>query len=129
MVRTLMGLATASLLLPVFFAREFLGLKSTTPLKVVFGTEVYWSWALLVLAIFAGVLFHFLSAKWARLAWGQSAGIFGIAVSESCIEGSMEFCFWTTVLAFLIGLVLVLVFFVSYEVHPCAGSVTAYDLR
>jgi hypothetical protein len=113
-----MGLATASLLLPVFFAREFLGLGSTTPLKVVFGIEVYCSWAMLVLAIFSGVLFHFLSAKWARLAWGKSSGVFGFAVSENFIEGSMEVCFWITVLAFLIGLVLILVFFVNYEAHP-----------
>lgn len=117
-VRTLMGLATASLLLPVFFAREFLGIEATIPLKRVFGTGVYWSWVLLVLAIFAGVLFHFLSAKWVRLAWGQSAGVFGIPASENFIENAMEVCFWTTAVAFIVGLVLVIEFFVTYEARP-----------
>ncbi len=117
-IRTLMGLSTASLLLPVFFAREFLGIKSTTPLKDVFGVGVYWSWGLLVFAVLAGVIFHFLSAKWVRLAWGQPAGIFTIGVSENFIERAMEVCFWATTLAFLLGLALIVRFFVTYEAHP-----------
>jgi hypothetical protein len=60
-VRTLMGLSTAVLLLPVFFAREFLGLEPRVPLNVVLTGSVYWSWAFLGFAVFAGVVFHFLS--------------------------------------------------------------------
>ena len=114
-IRTLMGLSTASLLLPVFFAREFLGIKSTTPLKDIFGTGVYWSWALLAFAVFAGVMFHFLSAKWVRLAWSQPASIFCIGVSDKFVERAMEACFWATTLAFLLGLVLIVEFFVTYK--------------
>ena len=114
-IRTLMGLSTASLLLPVFFAREFLGIKSTTPLKDIFGGAVYCSWALLLFAVFAGVTFHFLSAKWVRLAWSQPAGIIGIDVSEKFVERAMEVCFWATTLTFLLGLVLIMEFFVTYK--------------
>ena len=117
-VRTLMGLATASLLLPVFFAREFLGITSTKPLNAVFSSGVYWSWLFLALTIFAGVLFHFLSAKWVRMAWDQDASVFGIAASENCIERLLEVSLWATVLAFAAGLALVVVFFVTYEARP-----------
>ncbi|MBI4191101.1 MAG: hypothetical protein HY525_11260 [Betaproteobacteria bacterium] len=117
-VRTVMGLSTASLLLPVFFAREFLGIESKMPLNTVFGAGVYWSWALLGLSVFAGVLFHFLSAKWVRLAWDQPVGIFGIPASENFIERAMDVCFWATALAFLVGLGLIVRFFVTYAAHP-----------
>jgi hypothetical protein len=110
-----MGLSTASLLLPVFFAREFLGVEKGTPLKNVLGCSVYWSWALLGLAIFSGIVFHFLSAKWARLAWEQKAGIFGFDVSKNTVEGAMNVFFWVSALAFMVGLALVIGFFVTYE--------------
>ncbi len=116
-VRTVMGLSTASLLLPVFFAREFLGIDSKIPLKTVFGTEVYWSWGLLGLSILAGVLFHFLSAKWVRLAWDQPVGVFGIPASEHFNERAMEVCFWATALAFMVGLALIVTFLVTYAAH------------
>ena len=113
-----MGLSTASLLLPVFFAREFLGVEAKTPLIAVFGAGVYWSWLLLGLSILAGVVFHFLSAKWVRLAWEQPVGIFGISASENFIERAMDVCFWVTALAFLGGLGLIVKFFVTYAMHP-----------
>ena len=43
-VTTAMSLSTAALLLPVFLAREFLGIKSDVALKNVFTCAVYWSW-------------------------------------------------------------------------------------
>lgn len=117
-VRTVMGLSTASLLLPVFFAREFLGIEAKTPLNTVFGAGVYWSWVLLGLAILAGVLFHFLSAKWVRLAWDQPVGIFGFSASDKFVERAMDVCFWITVFAFVIGLGLIMKFFVTYAGRP-----------
>lgn len=74
-VKSIMGLATASVFLPVFLAREFLGIESEIPLKSVLGCSVYWSWALLAASILAGVFFIYLSAKWVRIAWGKEAGI------------------------------------------------------
>ncbi len=117
-VRTVMGLSTASLLLPVFFAREFLGIESKTALKTVLGAGVYWSWGLLALSILAGIFFLYLSAKWVRLAWEQPVGIFGITASENCVERTMEVCFWVTAIAFIVGLGLIVHFFVTYAAHP-----------
>ena len=75
-VKTIMGLSTASLLLPVFMAREFLGIETKKPLVDVLGCSVYWAWGLLALSIFASIFFLYLSAKWIRIAWGKEAGIF-----------------------------------------------------
>lgn len=110
-----MGLSTAVLLLPVFFAREFLGLEPKIPLNVVLTATVYWSWAFLAFAVFAGVVFHFLSAKWVRLAWGQSVSLLGFPVNDAFLERTLDFFFWATVLAFLVGIGLIVVFFVTYE--------------
>jgi hypothetical protein len=113
-VRILMGLSTASLLLPVFLARELLGLQPTKPLTSVLGSGLYWAWGLLAFAIFAGVVFHILSAKWVRMAWGQSAGFFGVALSENIVERAMEWSFWLTTLSFLAGLLLTVTLFAGY---------------
>jgi hypothetical protein len=117
-VKTLMTLSTASLLLPVFFAREFLGVEGKVPLKDVVGWPVYWSWVLLGLAIFSGIAFHFLSAKWVRLAWGQEAGFWGFPVNEKSIEGSLDFFFWSTALTFMSGFAFVLAFLFGYGSRP-----------
>jgi len=117
-VRMLMGLATASLLLPVFFAREFLAIDTETPLKDVLGASVYWSWALLGFAVFAGVLFHYLSAKWIRLAWEQDAYVFWIEVTDRFVDRALDVCFWAPVFAFFVGLPLIIAFFVTYAPRP-----------
>lgn len=114
-VKTVMGLSTASLLLPVFMARDFLGIDENTPLINILGCSVYWAWGLLALSILAGIFFLYLSAKWVRIAWGREAGIFwSNSTSESTIECLMEISFWSSVLLFGIGLSLTIYFFASY---------------
>jgi hypothetical protein len=95
-------------------ARELLGVEPIKPLKSVLGAGVYWAWGLLLLSLFAGVVFHFLSAKWVRIAWGQSAGLFGIPVSETFVERALEVSFWTTAASFLIGVLLTVLSFSTY---------------
>ncbi len=106
-----MGLSTASLLLPVFFAREFLGIDAHTPLISVFTPSLYWAWVLLGAAVFSGVVFHYLSAKWIRLAWGQEATVFWRKVTDRSVDRALDIAFWVTVIAFITGLILILVFF------------------
>jgi hypothetical protein len=113
-----MTLSTASLLLPVFFARQFLGVEEKIPLKDVVGWPVYWSWAFLGLAIFSGIAFHFLSAKWVRLAWGQDASVWGISVNERFVERSLDLFFWATTLTFMLGFSFVLAFLFGYGSRP-----------
>lgn len=114
-VKTVMPLATASLLLPVFLARELLGIDGKRPLVEVFSCSIYSAWFLLGGSILAGVFFQYLSAKWVRIAWGKKAGIFfSKDTQESTVELWMEISFWTCVLLFGLGLILTLEYFVRY---------------
>src|SRR5258708_2355517 len=112
-----MGLSTASLLLPVFFAREFLGIESKTALRTVFGAGVYWSWILLGLSILSGIVFHSLSAKWVRLAWEKPVTVFCVPASDNFVEKALEVCFWITGIAFVVALMLIVHFFATYAAH------------
>ncbi len=114
-VKTIMGLSTASLLLPVFLAREFLGIENNIPLINVLGCSIYWAWGLLATSVLAGVFYVYLSAKWVRIAWGKEAGIFWAKnTTEPTVETLMEISFWVCVLLFGIGLYLTISFFVNY---------------
>lgn len=114
-VKTVLPLATASLLLPVFLAREFLGIESRKPLVEVFSCSIYFAWFLFGVSILAGVFFQYLSAKWVRIAWGKNAGIFfSDNTHESTVELWMEIGFWSCVLSFCLGVVLTLFYFVTY---------------
>lgn len=116
--RTVMGLATASLFLPVFLAREYLGIEKDIPLENILGSYVfYWVWGLLGVSIFSGIVFHYLSAKWVRMAWGKKAGVLGFDASKNFVEKAMEVFFWGTVLTFIVGLGVVLIFFLGHEVR------------
>ena len=109
-----MGLSTASLLLPVFMARELLGIKAETLLGDVLDSYVYLAWLFLGLSILFGVFFLYLSAKWIRTAYGQQAGIFwSNNAKETTIELCMEISFWSSILLFGVGLVLTIVTFFS----------------
>ena len=114
-VKTVLPLATASLLLPVFLARELLGIKGEKPLAEVFSCSIYLAWFFLGVSILAGIFFQYLSAKWVRIAWGKKAGIFfSKDTPESRVECWMEISFWCCALLFCFGVALTLVFFVSY---------------
>ena len=114
-VKTIMGLSTASLLLPVFLVREFLDIDNNTPLINVLGCSIYWAWALLALSILSGIFFIYLSAKWLRIAWGKEAGVFlSTNTPESKVESLMDFSFWLCVLLFGSGLSLTIFFFANY---------------
>ena len=114
-VKGVIGLSTASLLLPVFLAREFLGIDAETPLTSVLDCSVYFAWGLLSLSIIAGIFYQYLSAKWLRFAWGKEAGIFGSSsTKESKVELCMEVSFWLCILLFGAGLFFTIYFFASY---------------
>ena len=114
-VKSVMSLSTATLLLPVFMARKFLGIASTKPLIDILGCSVYWAWGLLATSILASIFYQYLSAKWVRIAWGKEAGIFwSKSTQESTVENLMEISFWLCVLLFCVGLFLTIYFFANY---------------
>jgi hypothetical protein len=115
-IKSIFGLSTASLLLPVFLARNILGIKAETSLTKVFSWPVYTAWVSLAFAILLCILYQYLSAKWIRLAWGKPAGIlWDKNTSEKTIETLMEICFWGSVLAFFIGLFFTVMYFAGYS--------------
>lgn len=115
-MKTIMGLSTASLLLPVFMARNFLVIDTSKPLVEVFTYSIYWAWILFGISILSGVFFQYLSAKWVRIAWDKEAGIFwNKKTKESTIERCMELSFWMCILMFAFGLMLTVVYFISYK--------------
>jgi len=113
-VRLIISLSTASLLLPIFLAREFLSLPEATALKDVFTCAVYWSWGLLAASILLGIIFHYLSAKWSRLAWGKPARVLGCDVSEKKVEAMLDATFWGCVVGFICGVGAIMIFLRNY---------------
>lgn len=96
----LVGLATASLVLPTLFLREVLGLKDQ-PIAIFLDNFSYGAIFSFLLVIALGVSFHYVSAKWVKAAWGQPIKFVG-----SRLEVVMDVMFWLTVVAFMGGLVL-----------------------
>jgi hypothetical protein len=98
------GLSTGALFVPVFLARNFLGIDEKQPLTSVFSCWAYLAWLLFSLAIFSGLLFHIFSAKWIRLAWEQSASFVGVSLTDKSCETWLEWTLWIAVLSFVLGM-------------------------
>ena len=114
-IKSIMGLATASLLLPVFLARNILGIKAETSLTKIFSWPIYTAWVFLFITLFFCIFYQYLSAKWVRLAWGKPAGmLWAKNTQEKTIELLMELCLWGCVLTFFLGLVFTISYFVGY---------------
>ncbi|WP_206170727.1 hypothetical protein, partial [Vibrio alginolyticus] len=115
-LKSVVNLATASLLLPVFFARTFLNVSSEIPLSDIFTCSIYLAWFSASLSIFFGLFFQYCSAKWLRKAYGKVAGLLWCKDSkEKTIERVMEFSFWFCISFFSIGLSLTTWFFLTYQ--------------
>ncbi|WP_162259003.1 hypothetical protein [Lysobacter sp. Root916] len=92
-------LSTASLVLPLFFIRDLAGLGDGKPLLPYLTCAVYASWVLLGAAIFFGVLFQYVSAKWLKNAHGGTT-----VHSARALERLLDWLFWLSAISFLAGL-------------------------
>lgn len=126
-VTAIMSLATASLLLPVFLARDFSGAANSTALRQALTTQAFASWALFGLSILAAIFYLYVSAKWVRLAWGFRVTIFRVKARRRHIERILEISFWLTVVSFLSGLALVVMWF-SGQLSGSVPNAAAADL-
>lgn len=111
-IGTVMGLATASLVLPVLFLRNFLSVPQDKPLLNYLSGSIYWSWILLVLSIFSGTVFYYVSAKWIKHAWGQKTWL-----SATVIENILDVALWLEIVFFMIGISLFLFFAATIKVN------------
>jgi hypothetical protein len=117
-VRTLIGLSTGSLVIPVFFLRDVLGVGQSASLLSALDAFAFASWACLVVAIFSGIAFHYFSAKWVRIAWGQPAGLFRKDISEKTVECVMDWTFCITAGGFVFGVGFLVAFFANHVPAP-----------
>lgn len=117
-VKVLMDLSTASLVIPVFFLRDVLPVAKDRSLVEVLTCKIYGFWICLIVAIFSGVIFYYASAKWVRLAWGKEAGFFGRPTNDKVVERVLEVSFWATITGFIFGIVLIVLFVVTYRPIP-----------
>jgi hypothetical protein len=97
-VDLLISLATAALVLPPLFLRDFFGIKDE-PLAIFLDNRVWLSWGFLSLAIFFGIGFHYASTKWIKHVWGVP-----VNTSPRILEIILDFCFWGTSFSFIAGL-------------------------
>ena len=98
-VASVTALATGSLVLPLFFLRDLAGVEEGKPLFPHLSHAVYASWALLSLAIFFGIFFQYVSAKWLKNAHGGKTILSGPA-----LERWLDWSLWLSTLSFLAGL-------------------------
>lgn len=117
-VRTLIGLSTASLVIPVFLMRDVFGVESTKSILSFFTCSVYASWVSLGIAILSGIIFHYFSAKWVRMAWDQPAWFFRKTLSKNSVETILDWAFWISAAGFILGLSFIIYFFASYVPAP-----------
>ena len=115
-VRTILSLSTASLVVPVFFLRNILSVPNNKSLIDILDWTVVVSWILLFVSVIFGLVFYYASAKWIRLAWGESAGFFGRSTNETIVEAVLDFSFWGSVITFFIGLGMIFWFIITFAV-------------
>ena|ERR1017187_1459230 len=69
-MKTLMTLVTASLVLPVWFIRNFVSAPPNESIGKHLNGSAYWSWRLLAVALLCGMLFYLTSAKFVKVVCG-----------------------------------------------------------
>lgn len=70
-MKVLMNLATASLVLPIFFVKTFISPNSScNPLATYLDWWAYGAWICLILSLASGMLFYWASAKYVKVVSG-----------------------------------------------------------
>lgn len=110
-VATVISLATGSLVLPVLFLREFLGVPKEKALAPFLNGWALIGWGSLGISILFGLVYSWLSVKWVKSAWGQATRL-----SESALEALMDWTFVLMLVLFLTGVIATVIFFVTFHV-------------
>jgi len=106
-VDVVLGLATASLILPILFLRTFMGVPESQPVLSKLNCWAYTAWVLLAPSIMFGAVFYYASAKWVKQALGQS-----VCLSERALERVLDTVFLLMVVCFLAGLIFLVLFMI-----------------
>jgi hypothetical protein len=104
-IKIVINLVTASLVLPIVFLKNILGV--TTDIRAHLTRAALWSWSLLVVSLCFCVLFYFFSAKLTKAIYkGVNAKYLGIS-----IERCRDVAALVAVPTFIGGLICLLIFF------------------
>jgi hypothetical protein len=109
------SLATASLVLPIFFLKDMVSSESQQSIADSISWFVIAGWILLGLSILSAIIYQYCSAKWVKLAWGKEADMFGIKVTERPVENALDTTYFLMMAGFLSGLFCMLAFMATYR--------------
>lgn len=115
-VGLVMSLASAALMIPVFFLKDIVALKSDEAIISVLDGFVFVGWALLGSSILSGILYCFFSAKWVKLAWKKNADICGFPISHARVEKLLDYSYFIMMIGFLIGTICMIKFIATYVI-------------
>jgi hypothetical protein len=101
-MKTFMNLVTASLVLPIFFVRNFLKVSEDEPIADYLRASAYLSWALLFLSLVSCMVFFWASAKYVKVISG--GGRFELPWTEKSFETLRDWSSSESVIFFLAGL-------------------------
>lgn len=110
-VNSIISLATAAMILPALFLREFLGVPKEKALAPFLTWPAYIAWGCLGCSVFLGLFYSWISVKWIKQAWGQK-----IVFPENCLESIMDTSFVLMMLLFIIGIASSVWFFATVRV-------------
>lgn len=108
LMKTLMSLVTASLVLPLFLIRTFLGVKEGEPIAHHLRPWAYISWGSMLLSLACCMSFFFASTKFLKVVSGGPE-----TWTESTYETLRDFSIWGAAGFFGVGLVALLWFFIN----------------
>jgi hypothetical protein len=108
-IASIFSLSTATLVLPTLFLKDFVGLAAGESLRSALSCSAIVAWALLFSSIACCLVYYYASAKWLKRAFGGST-----KWSERSIEICLDITFWAAGGTFVGGLLLLLVFMVTY---------------
>ena len=108
-IASIISLSTATLILPTLFLKDIVGVGAGSSLLSSLTCSIFVSWALLVISIACCLVYYYASAKWLKQAYGGS-----VKWSEKAIERCLDITFWAAGVTFILGLILLLFFIVTY---------------
>jgi hypothetical protein len=108
------SLATASLVLPIFFLKDVASPGSGKSIADSLSWLVIAGWLLLGLSVLSAVIYQYSSAKWAKLAWKQDADMFGVKVNSSQVERALDASYFVMMVSFALGILCMVIFMATF---------------
>jgi hypothetical protein len=108
------SLATASLVLPIFFLKDVVSTGSGKSIADSLSCLVFAGWLLLALSILSAVFYHYCSAKWVKLAWGKKADMLGREVNSDQVEKALDISYFLMMVGFASGAICMVIFMTTF---------------